>query len=479
MNRFVFALVLILSAAPTKAEAPRTGFGDEFGFPACVPTEIDRLAALLSDDVLRDMVCRLSSARFTPARLGAALGVPEGQVLRRLHTLRNWGLVQMVRRDSATTVVEPLPGNGTRTLDRWASRYCAQGDACGRPTVNPERLQKEKHANLSRGVGVGGYASHSALGAGLKDQSITVFGGSGFIGRDLIKRLSETSAKVRLAVRNPERAVFVRSLEGAEQVSVVTVDVGDPADIAKAVEGATTVVNLIGILSEKGDRRFAELHEHTSRRIAEAAAGKAERLVQFSTVSANPKAESVYSRTKAAAEAAAIEKFPNVTVVRPSLVFDPEGGFVRRVTELSRFSKMIPLLDEGRTLFQPVYVGDVSSAIIRILEDPATKGKTYELGGPRKMSLRDLASLVMDKAPPPPPLSPMSSWLADVELDMYKWMPKPPALQENLSLLRETSVVHPNALGLADLGLAPTPLEDVLAAYRDRGSPGHRPKTKF
>ena len=464
---FILAFALIVAVAPARGDAPLSHSG--YDCPQCLPMEFDRLAALLGDDVLRDMVCRLSSARFTPGRLSSALGIPEGQVLRRLNTLRGWGLVRLVRYDSATTIVEPLPGSGAETLGRWASRYCSQGDACGRPTVNPD-AREAKPASLARGVGVGGYASQNAVGTGLQDKLVTVFGGSGFIGRELLKRLSEAGARVRLVVRDPDRAKFVRSLGGAERVSVMTIDIRDPADIETAINGAHSVVNLIGILSESVGQSFVDLHEHASRRIAEA--GKAERLVQFSTVSANPKAESVYSRTKAAGEAAAIEKFPNVTVVRPSLVFDPEGGFVKSVAEVSRFTPVIPLIGEGKTLFQPVYVGDVSMAIVRILEDPGTMGRTYELGGPRTMTLRELATLVQNEAALPPPKAALPSWLADVQLAMYKWLPKPPGARHDPALLREDSVVHADALGLIDLGISPTRLEDVVAANRGRSTSG-------
>ncbi len=473
---FILAFALIFAVAPAKGDAPV--FDSDFSCPQCLPMEFDRLAALLGDDVLRDMVCRLSSARFTPGRLSSALGIPEGQVLRRLNTLRGWGLVRLVRYDSATTVVEPLPGRGAETLGRWASRYCSQGNACGIPTVNSSSHER-KPASLSRRVGVGGYDSHTAVGTVLQDKLITVFGGSGFIGRDLLKRLSEAGARVRLVVRDPDRAKFVRSLGGAQRVSVMTVDIRDPADIEMAITGAHSVVNLIGILSESVGQSFVDLHEHASRRIAEAAAGKVERLVQFSTVSANPKAQSVYSRTKAAGEAAAIEKFPNVTVVRPSLVFDPEGGFVKSVAEVSRFTPVIPLIGEGKTLFQPVYVGDVSSAVIRILEDPGTMGRTYELGGPRTMSLRELVTLVQHEAALPPPKTALPSWLADVQLAMYKWLPKRSGVQHDPAILREDSVVHPDALGLVDLGISPTRLEDVVAAYRGRNVTGRKPAPAY
>ena len=134
MKRVIIVAVLLLAAAPGGAEQWFPRYGNDPGCPQCAPMEFDRLVAMLGDEALRDVMCRLSSQRFTPARLGSALGMPEGQVMRRINMLRGWGLVRLVRRDSATTIVEPLPGDGARTLRRWAVKYCPMGDACERPT---------------------------------------------------------------------------------------------------------------------------------------------------------------------------------------------------------------------------------------------------------------------------------------------------------------------------------------------------------
>ncbi len=139
MKRVTIAVALILTAAPAEASEPFPRYGNDLDCRHCAPMEFDRLAAMLGDEALRDLMCRLSSQRFTPGRLSSALGMPEGQVLRRVKTLQGWGLVRMVRYDSATTIVEPLPGDGARTLRRWAVKYCPLGDECGRPAGDADR----------------------------------------------------------------------------------------------------------------------------------------------------------------------------------------------------------------------------------------------------------------------------------------------------------------------------------------------------
>ena len=172
MTRYFAIAVLagFLAASPVRADVP---FGPSFGEPGTtygMASEFNQLLALLGDEALRDIMCRLSSARFTPGRLSAALGLPEGQVLRRINTLRRWGLVRMVRRDSVTTIVEPIPGDGAQTMRRWASRYCSEGDSCGRPVANADGHRSEGQRGEEKNVAGGGMVplggGEAALGEG-------------------------------------------------------------------------------------------------------------------------------------------------------------------------------------------------------------------------------------------------------------------------------------------------------------------------
>lgn len=175
MRSLVLAAVCLFASAPTIGGEIPSRVDDNRDCTTCLTTEFDRLVALLGDDVLRDMVCRLSSERYTPGKLSSAMGIPEGQILRRIKTLRGWGVVRAVRRDSATTIIEPLPGDGTRTLRRWARRYCPTGDRCGRPRGGPEAGDGRKPSDSEGGAAVapGGRVAFDPKYAAARDRLMT------------------------------------------------------------------------------------------------------------------------------------------------------------------------------------------------------------------------------------------------------------------------------------------------------------------
>ena len=483
MKHFALALALLTAATPAVEAAPYPNFGQDC--PHCLPMEIDRLAALLGDDVLRDLVCRLSSQRFTPARLSTALGIPEGQVLRRINTLRGWGLVRLARYDSATTIVEPLPGRGGETLRRWATRYCPSGDACGTPAATS---QEEPRTFATRMAGGGAVASPGVLAGKL----VTVFGGSGFIGRDLVKRLVAKGARVRVAVRHPDAATSLKSLGEPGQVELMTVDIAamrllkprdpetvdapklydnsDKRGIFNAILGADMVVNLIGVHTETEGNHFRDANFHGARQVAMIVSrAEISQFVHVSALGATTESASIYAQTKAVGENIVRATHPPVTIVRPSIVFGPGDRFFTSIAEFSRFSLLLPVFADDETLFQPVYVGDVSEAIVRILEDPATEGKIYELGGPRKMNLRKMYSLVMRETQRQRLLVPLPEWVGDIHGALLEGLPGTLLTRDQVSLMQNDDVVHPGALGLADLGITPTPIEKVLHKYLGKG----------
>ena len=410
MKHLAIALVVILAAASARGDGHQPHFGSEFNCTFCVATEIDRLATLLGDELLRDMVCRLSSARYTFGTLSSALGLPEGQVIRRINVLRGWRLVRMVRKDSAHTIVEPTPGEGGQTLRRWASKYCPTGDGCGRAVANPGGQKDRARDRTAGGVGT---ASLVGGEAGLRGRLVTIFGGSGFLGRHLVNRLVSAGAQVRVAVRNPDSAEFLHQLGDVGKIELMAVDVHDDAQVSEAVAGSYAVVNLIGIRYEPMQQKLPAVHVDGARRIAEAtAAAGVGRLVHVSSISADAKSRSLFARTKAAGETAVREEFPTVTIVRPSIIFGFGDDFFKRFAGLHAFLQT-PEMNRREILFQPVYVGDVSAAITRILGDSRTNAHTYELGGPETMSLKRLYSLVKEEKQLSPYRSAM--WMAEVE----------------------------------------------------------------
>ena len=472
------ALAVLAATTPLRGQEIFSTRGDDC--EACGIMELDRLAILLMDDALRGMVCRLSRGDLTPSNLSRMIGVPEGQVMRRIHTLGGWGLVRMVRRDSATTIVEPLPGAGERTLKRWANRYCAQGDVCGKPDAVPEPRERGRAAKAMGG------------GGSLSGKLVTVFGGSGFLGRDLVRHLVKAGARVRVAARHPDSAADLKTLGEDWQVELVTADIavvttldgmplkkdslvltnfGNDEQIVRAIDGADMVVNVAGIHKEVGSQTFSAVHFHGARKIARATAdAKIPRLVHVSSISSEAESPSLYAQSKAIAEANVRGHYPSVTVVRPSVVFGPEDSFVNRLASLFRYAPFIPLYGGGEARYQPVYVSDVSSAIVRILEDPETRGRTYELGGPRAMTMREMFSIVATTSGQRRPLVPLPMWVAEIQASVLGFLQNPPLTRDQLILLGRDNLVNPHALGFADLGITPTAFEDAAPKYlgRDR-----------
>ena len=463
MRFFAVFLTLIL-ATPAEGDELYSDFRLGFAGTLGVTMEIDRLAALLTDEGLREVVCRVSSQRYSFGHLSSALGLPEGHVMRRIKTLRSWGLVRLVRRDSAVTIVEPMPGEGARTLRRWAERYCPTGDACGRPATG---AQSEGHARTTRGpAGMGAPVEGDTR---LQDKLVTVFGGAGFIGRDLVQHLLAAGARVRVASRNPDSSVFPPSLRDDKRFSTVKADARRGIGVDAAVADAHMAVNLIGIHSETDDLRFSDVNEIASRYIAaEAAAGRVERLVHVSNLSAELESRSMFARTKAAGEAAVREYFPMVTIVRPSFVLGTDGGFLERVLEVSRHTPVLPLIREGKPLFQPIYVGDVSEAIVRILSVPETKGRTFELGGPRTMTMRDMVAMATVEVGHEAPAKKLPKRIEAARAALLRTLPKSLREPEKEIPPGRDLVVSAHTLGLGDLGITPTPIEEVIAELHAR-----------
>lgn len=322
---------------------------------------------------------------------------------------------------------------------------------------------------------------------------VTVFGGSGFIGRHIVKRLANAGCVVRVAVRDPEAASFLKPMGNVGQVVPVAADLNDPRLVAAAVHGSDAVINLVGILYESGRQGFDAIHAEGARRIAAAAkeAGVA-RLIHMSALGAGRDSVSHYARSKAAGEEAVRAAYPEATIMRPSVVFGPEDDFFNRFAMLARLLPALPvfgaephcacgippkidLWGRGGTHMQPVYVGDVADAFIQALADPGTKGRIYELGGPRVYSFKQLMELVLAETRRKRMLVPVPLWVAAIKATFLGLLPKPPLTLDQVWLLRQDNVVSPNASGLVELGIEATAAEAILPLYLDR----YRVKGRF
>lgn len=304
---------------------------------------------------------------------------------------------------------------------------------------------------------------------------ITVFGGGGFIGRHLVQRLARQDWIIRVAVRRPSAANFLKPLGDVGQITPIRAPIQDPLAVEAAVAGARAVVNLVGILYERGERTFAAIHARGAHTVATAAAkAGAERLVHVSAIGADLHGEADYARSKGAGEAAVKTAYPTATILRPSIVFGPEDDFFNRFAAMARLSPVLPLIGGGHTKFQPVYVGDVADAIAACLIDPASQRKTYELGGPRVYTFEELMELLLAQIGRQRLLVPIPFSLAEFQAMFLEKLPVPPLTRDQVKLLRHDNVVSKGALTLADLGITPVAVESVLPTYLDRYRKGGR-----
>lgn len=298
---------------------------------------------------------------------------------------------------------------------------------------------------------------------------VTVFGGGGFIGRYVCEMLLKSGARVRVASRHPRRAFFIQPLGQVGQIGLVGADITERDSVARAVEGASSVVNLCGVL--KG--RFRAVHVTGARNIAEAArdAG-ADALVHVSAIGADPGSEADYGKTKGEGEAAVRAAFPGATIIRPSLVFGPEDQITNRLAGLARLP-FLPVI-ASRCRFQPVYVRDLAQAIARAALDPQRHaGNTYEIGGPQVMSMRELHSAILEATGRTPELVDMPDVLASL-LSRFGWLPGAPLTRDQWRMLQTDNVPAKGAAGLEAFGIEPTPLGAVAQEWLGRFHKGGR-----
>jgi uncharacterized protein YbjT (DUF2867 family) len=300
----------------------------------------------------------------------------------------------------------------------------------------------------------------------------TVFGGSGFIGRYVVKRLAHKGFTVRIAVRHPNSALFLKPMGGVGQVVPLFASVTNEATANRAVEGAELVVNLVGVLAEHRSGDFQAIHADGAGRVARlSAAAGVERLVQLSAIGADPASPSRYGSSKAAGEQAALQAFPAVSILRPSLVFGPEDQFFNRFAAMARMLPFMPVI-AGDTRMQPVYVGDVADAVMAVLGCADTAGKTYELGGPRVWTFREILGYILAETRRDLCLVDIPMGLARLQAMVMERMPGKPLTRDQLLMLRRDNVVSDGAPGLTELGIVPTSVDLVVPGYLRRFQPG-------
>jgi NADH dehydrogenase len=310
---------------------------------------------------------------------------------------------------------------------------------------------------------------------------ITIYGGSGFIGRHVVRALAKTGARMRIAVRRPELAGFLQPLGGVGQITAVQANVRFPDSLLAPAKGADAVVNLVGILAPSGKQTFKAVQDEGARHVAEAArAAGAKVLVHGSAIGADPDSPSIYARTKAAGEAAVKEVFPEAVISRPSVVFGPGDGFFCRFAAIAQISPALPLIGGGETKFQPVFAGDVAKAVVAALTGKAQEGAVYEVGGPEVLTMKEVMERVLAYTMRKRWLVPLPFPLAKLQGAMLQLLPKPPLTLDQVRLLELDNVVSEAAKRdgrtLQGLGIAePVAVEAVVPGYLEQ----YRPKGQF
>lgn len=298
---------------------------------------------------------------------------------------------------------------------------------------------------------------------------VTIFGGSGFLGRHVVRALARQGYRIRVAVRRPDLAGHLQPLGRVGQIHAVQANLRYPTSVEAAMRDAAVAINLVGILFERGQQRFSQVQADGAGQVARAAAAGGARLIHVSAIGADADSPSLYARSKAAGEEAVRSATPAAVILRPSIVFGPEDDFFNRFASLARFAPVLPLVGGGETRFQPVFVGDVAQAVLKAVDGKAKAGTTYELGGPEVKTFREILEFVLATIERRRLLVPVPFGLAKLKAYVLQFLPKPPLTPDQVDLLRVDNVVSEAAARegrtLAGLGIEPLTIEAIAPTY--------------
>ena len=301
------------------------------------------------------------------------------------------------------------------------------------------------------------------------DQLITIFGGSGFLGRHVVRAVARERYRIRVAVRRPDLAGHLQPLGRVGQITAVQANVRDARSVAAAVRGSDVVINLVGILFEKGRQNFEDVQSLGAERVARAAVAQNARMVHISAIGADEHSPAAYARSKAEGERRVLAATPDATIFRPSILFGPNDAFFNRFAAMARISPVLPLIGGGRTRFQPVFGGDVAEAIVKAINGDTAAGSIYELGGPEIFTFRELMEFVLATTERRRALLPVPFGLARLQAAFLEFAPNPSLTRDQVELLRSDNVVSEAARNegrtLAGLGIAPRSIAAIVPSY--------------
>ncbi len=313
-----------------------------------------------------------------------------------------------------------------------------------------------------------------------KNARITIFGGTGFIGRHIVRRLAKAGYQIRVATRRPNEALHLKTGGKPGQIEIVQANIRDDASVAAALEGADAAINAVGILFESGKQKFATVQAQGGVRVAKAAAATKtiKNFVHISAIGADAQSASLYAQSKAAAEYGVLEAMPSAHILRPSIVVGPEDDFFNRFAGLALVAPALPLIGGGTTRYQPVSVFDVAAAVDICLTDLRAPSGVYELGGPDVLTFKQLMELLLAEIGRQRLLVPMPFFAARLIASVAQFMPKPLLTPDQLILLKSDNLVGDEAHGFAELGLSPTPIAALLPDYLWRFRPSGKKPAK-
>lgn len=300
---------------------------------------------------------------------------------------------------------------------------------------------------------------------------VTVFGGSGFVGRHVVRALARRGYRIRVAVRRPDLAFFLQPLGNVGQISFVQANLRYRASVDQAVQGADHVVNCVGILFESGRNSFDAVQDFGARAVAEAARSAGARLTHVSAIGADAKSGSDYAASKGRAEAAVLSIKPDAVILRPSIIFGPEDGFFNKFAAMAKIMPVLPLVGGGKTKFQPVHVEDVAEAVARAVDGKLVPGKIYELGGRDVLTFRECLETMLTVVGRKRPFLTLPFGIASLIGSLSSMIPfvKPALTSDQVKLLRSDNVVSDAAKAegrtLEGMGISPASVESILPTY--------------
>jgi NADH dehydrogenase len=295
---------------------------------------------------------------------------------------------------------------------------------------------------------------------------VTIFGGSGFLGRNVVRALAKDGWRIRVAVRRPHAAYFLKPAGRVGQIQIVKCNVRDERAVRDALKGAHAAINLVGIIAQTGRQRFQALHVDAAERVARLAAEAGiARLVHVSALGASPNEPSRYFQTCAEGEARVRAEFPQATIVKPSLLFGPDDDFFNKFAALARLLPALPLIGGGRTRFQPVFAGDVAQAIAKVLDDASTAGKAYEFGGPEVLTFKQILELILKEIHRKRLLIPVPFFIARIQGAVLQFLPGKLLTLDQVRMLETDVSLSGAEPGLKELGIVPTAVEAIVPSY--------------